>query len=177
MKLKFEKLNNKNLNDCLKLKEMLFPESNSNQDYNKYFQGEIDCSYYVVYLKNKPCAITGFYDFDGKHENAFMGWFGVHPNFRKIGIGSKTFDFTLKQVKKQKYNYFRLYTDKIINSDSIKLYMKKGMTQEAYTYPDALGKTGNFVIFTKIIKSTGHDLWNNSPLNEDENYNLESIQN
>ncbi len=172
MKIKFQALSNKNFADCIKLKEMLFPESNSNIDYDKYFHKEIDCEYFVVYYKNIPCAITGYYDFDGKHENAFMGWFGVHPDFRKMGIGSKVFDFTFNLVKKRKYKYFRLYTDKKVNQDSVRLYIKKSMIQEPYTYPDKLGKNGNFVVFTKIIKSNGCDLWNNIALNEDENYNL-----
>jgi len=124
----------------------------------------------VVYLGNDVVAVTGWYDFDEKHENAFMGWFGVHPDFRKLGIGSKVFDFTLERVVKHNYNYFRIYTDKVVNSDSVKLYESKGLILEPYTFDDAIGRNGNFVVFTKVLKSNGTDLWNNRPLCEDGNY-------
>lgn len=172
MKLRFEKLTRQNLNDCLTIKHLLFPESNSDEDYEKYFSNTAISEYFVVYFNNQPCAITGWYDFDNNKEDAFMGWFGVLPNFRQKGIGSQVFDFTVNRVKEHKYNYFRLYTDIIVNKESVILYTKKGMLIEPYTYDDALGNTGNFVVFTTIIKSNGNDKWNNRPLNEDCNYNF-----
>ncbi|MCQ2564624.1 MAG: GNAT family N-acetyltransferase [Clostridia bacterium] len=170
MKVLVRKLNKKNYNDCLKIKTFLFPESNSNQDYTNYFLKKQKCEYFVFYINKKPCAITGWYDFDGKNVDAFMGWFGVMPEYRCKGLGSYIFDFTFKRIKKHKYNYFRTYTDKVVNADSIKLYKKKNMLCENYSYDDNVGKNGNFVVFSKVIKSNGNDLWNNRPLNEDDNY-------
>lgn len=69
------------------------------------------------------------------------------------------------------YDYLRVYTDKIVNSTSIKLYNKIFNIQEDYRYPDKLGKTKNFVIFTKFLKHKKLK-WNNFPLNEDNNYNF-----
>ncbi len=172
MKLKFEKLCKENFDECLKLKHLLFPESNSDKDYEKYFSGNVLSEYFLAICGKDVCAITGWYAFDETHENAFMGWFGVHPNFRNKGIGSKVFDFTLDRVKKAGFNYFRLYTDKVVNKASVQLYTKKSMTIEPYTFGDALGKTGNFVVFTKVIESNGNDLWNNRPLGEDDNYDF-----
>lgn len=171
MKLDFRKLNFENLEECLKLKHKLFPESDSDEDYQKYLLNKVKSEYFLVYYNNELVSITGWYDFDGKNENAFMGWFGVRQDYRNQGIGSEVFDFTLKRVKQHKYNYFRLYTDKVVNQDSIKLYTKKGMFIEPYTFDDAIGKNGNFVVFTKILRSNGHDLWDNKPLGEDDNYN------
>lgn len=172
MKLEYKKLNKKNIKDCLLIKHILFPESNSDEDYDKYFNKSVLSEYFVVYLNKEPCAITGWYDFDNKNENAFMGWFGVLPKFRLKGIGSEVFDFTVKRVIKHGYNYFRLYTDIVENKESVELYKKKEMMCEPYTYNDVLGSTGNFVVFTKVIKSNGErsDKWENIPLNEDSNY-------
>ena len=166
----FKKLTTKNFKDCLRIKHLLFPESNSDKDYEDYFNKIVKSEYFVVYLGNLPCAITGWYDFDNKNINAFMGWYGVLPEFRQKGIGSKVFDFTLKQAKKHNYNYFRLYTDKVVNATSCILYQKKNMLCEDYTFDDNIGRTNNFVVFTTIIKSNGEDKWNNRPLNEDFNY-------
>ena len=168
--LKFEKLTNKNYDTLLKIKHQLFPESNSDEDYDKYFSKSQICDYYLVYYKNTPCSITGIYDFDNNKIDAFMGWFGVLPEFRQLGIGQKVLEFTTNLAKENNYNYFRIYTDKVENKESVELYKKAGFLIEDYTYPDKLGKTGNFVVFTKILKSNGNDLWNNRPLNEDENY-------
>lgn len=171
-KLSFVKLNKTNYQDCLNIKHQLFPESKSDEDYENYFRKNFHCKYYIVYQDSKPCAIAGWYDFDGNKTDAFMGWFGVMPDFRNQGIGSKTFDFILDKVIKKKYNYFRVYTDKVVNEESVCLYLKKEMIMENYSYSDNLGKTGNFVVFTKVLKSNGKDLWNNRPLNEDSNYKL-----
>lgn len=170
--LKFEKVTKDNYDKVLEIKHFLFPESKSDEDYEKYFAGLQKAEYYLVYFNNEPCAITGWYDFDDKNIDAFMGWFGVLPQFRKMGIGMQVLDFTINQVKCNNYNAFRTYTDKVVNADSVRLYEKAGLIIEDYTYPDKLGETGNFVVFTKMLKSEKIELWDNRPLNEDDNYDF-----
>jgi hypothetical protein len=60
----------------------------------------------------------------------------------------------------------------MVNYPSVCLYEKNSLIKERYSYPDKLGKTGSFVVFTKILKSNNNDLWNNRPLNEDFNYEI-----
>ena len=43
--------------------------------------------------------------------------------------------------------------------------------REDYTFPDKIGKTNNFVIYTKCFNGNC-EKWNNRPLNKDDNYNI-----
>lgn len=169
MELKFEKLNTKNYNQVLKIKHLLFPESNSDVDYERYFNGEKNSEDFLVKLNNNPVGITGWYEFDC--DNAFMGWFGVLPEYRNKGIGSTITNWTIDLVSKLQYKYFRVYTDIVVNRDSCKLYNKFFDVCEKYTADDNLGKTNQFVIYTKWL-SADKNLWNNTLLNEDDLYDI-----
>ncbi len=169
--LKYEKLNENNFKNVVEIKHCLFPESNSDEDYEKYFSGKVKSNYYLIKLNEAPCATIGWYDFDNKNKNAFIGWFGVLPNFQNMGIGSVVLNFIIDEIKALRYEYIRVYTDKVENYLSTKLYDKLFDIKEDYTYPDKLGKTNNFVIYTKFLTDK-KEKWNNTPLNEDENYDF-----
>lgn len=167
----FQKLNKENYEEILKIKHLLFPESNSDEDYLKYFNNEVKSNYYLILNDNIPCATIGWYDFDNKNKNAFVGWFGVKPEYQHKGIGRAALQYIINEVKSLKYDYLRVYTDEVVNSISVILYTKMFDIKEKYTYPDKIGKTNNFVVFTKFL-SNKQKKWNNTPLNEDENYNF-----
>ena len=169
--LEYKKLDKSNYQQVLMIKHMLFPESNSDEDYTKYFNNEVKSNYYLILKDNIPCATIGWYDFDNTGKNAFVGWFGVLPQFQKQGIGKEALNFIMQEVKYLKFNYLRVYTDKVENFASTKLYDKTFDVREDYSYPDKLGKTNNFVVYTKFLTHE-HGLWNNTPLNEDDNYAL-----
>lgn len=169
--LTYQKLNKANYDEVLKIKHRLFPESNSDDDYIKYFNGEVKSNYYLVLKEDQPCAIIGWYDFDNKNNDAFVGWFGVLPEYQRLGIGKDALLYIMDEVRSLKYNYLRVYTDKIVNPVSIILYDKLFDLREDYSNPDKIGQTNNFVVYTKFL-SNERERWNNTPLNEDENYNF-----
>ena len=169
--LEYRKLDKDNYPYVLDIKHKLFPESNSDEDYTKYFNNEVKSNYYLILKDNSPCATIGWYDFDNTGENAFVGWFAVLPEFQKQGIGKKALEHIIQEVVSLNYSYLRVYTDKVENFASTKLYDKTFDAREDYTYPDKIGKTNNFVVYTKFL-TTKHELWNNTPLNEDDNYIL-----
>lgn len=167
--LKYVKLSKSNYNEILKIKHKLFPESISDEDYIKYFNNDIKSNYYLILYNNKPCATIGWYDFDNSNNNAFVGWFGVLPEYQGKGIGNEILNFIIQEVKSLQYNYLRVYTDKVENFISTKLYDKLFDVREEYTYPDKIGNTNNFLVYTKFLNDK-YELWNNTPLNEDDNY-------
>ena len=121
--------------------------------------------------KNRPCGITGWYAFDKTKNDAFVGWLEVLPEYRKKSIASKSMEFIIEDVKKQGFKNLRVYTDRVVNHESTFLYNKYFDICEDYTYPDKIGKTNNFVVFSKLF--TKEKLkWNNYPLGEDDNYEL-----
>lgn len=170
MKIEFEKLDEHNYKTNLEIKNKLFPESNSNEDYVDYFENRKNSEYFVVKADGFYVGIIGWYDFDDSGRDAFVGWFGVLPEFQRRGIGEKAFDFIFDRVKQKGYRYLRVYTDKVVNFESVEFYKSKNMILEPYTFDDKLGRNGNFVVFTKVISSDGGDLWNDKPLGEDDNY-------
>lgn len=165
----YHKLSQDNYTDMIEIKHKLFPESNSDEDYINYFDNKVKSNYYLVSNKGVPCAIVGWYEYDSN--NVFVGWFGVLEDYRKQGIGTKILEYIMGEVKKLNYKYLRVYTDKVVNYASTKLYDKYFDIKENYTYPDKLGKTGNFIIYTKYLKDK-KEKWNNMPLKEDDNYNF-----
>lgn len=167
--LEYQKLSKQNYLEVLKIKHLLFPESNSDEDYDKYFRGENKSNYYLVLKDGTPCATIGWYDFDERGEDAFVGWFGVLPEFQGLGIGKEALKFIINEVKNLNYDYLRVYTDKVVNAVSTKLYDKTFDLREDYTYPDKIGQTNNFVVYT-IFFNDKHEEWHNRPLNEDDNY-------
>ena len=169
MDLEYQKLTKENYFKVLEIKHKLFPESSSDEDYENYFNNVTKSNYYLILLNNVPCATIGWYEFDSK--NAFIGWFGVLKEFQNKGIGSQILNYVINEIKLLNYAYVRVYTDKVENFVSTKLYKKLFDLEEAYTYPDKLGSTGNFVIYSKFLTNE-NELWNNRPLNEDDNYNF-----
>lgn len=167
--LKFWVVDRENFEHVLYIKHTLFPESNTDKDYDKHFKKLSKCNYYLITEGDKPCATIGWYDFDDNGKEGFVGWFGVLPEFQRRGIGTKALEFITNEVKKKGYKFLRVYTDKVVNYASTKLYDKMFDFVEDYSYPDKLGRTNNFVVYTKVLDGK-KEKWSNRPLNEDDNY-------
>jgi GNAT superfamily N-acetyltransferase len=88
--------------------------------------------YYLAYLDGMPIGITGVYSYKDYPKDAWMGWFGVLPEFRCKGIGSCLFDITVAKAKEMGFENFRVYTDEIALDDESKFYDNKGMLCERY---------------------------------------------
>ena len=48
MEIKFELLTKENYDDVLKIKHQLFPESNSDKDYEDYFNNLVLAKYFLI---------------------------------------------------------------------------------------------------------------------------------
>jgi len=77
----------------------LFPESNSDEDYEKYFNGEVKSNYYIVLDGKTPCATIGWHDFDNQNKNTFVGWFGVSPAYQNKKIGTEVLNYIIDEVE------------------------------------------------------------------------------
>ncbi len=80
--------------------------------------------------KGKAIGMTGLYrDQKNKddNENVWLGWFGVHPEFRKRGIGSSLLEFTINEAKAQGFKTMKIYTSTDENETAAhKLYESFG---------------------------------------------------
>ena len=79
---------------------------------------------------NNVIGITGLY-FDPENKKdrptGWLGWFGVHPEYRRRGIGSSLLEFTLNEAKKRGFKTIKLYTSLDKNEEAAhRLYKKYG---------------------------------------------------
>ena len=96
--LELVKLNKENFEKVLAIKHFAFPESNSDDDYVKYFVNKVKSNYYLIEFDGNPCATIGWYDFDGENKNAFVGWFAVLPEYQNKKIGTKALNYIINEV-------------------------------------------------------------------------------
>jgi len=58
----------------------------------------------------KLAGVTGLY-LDAKDRDViWLGWFGVHPAYRRCGIGSYLLEFTIKEAKRKDFKKIKIYT-------------------------------------------------------------------
>ena len=100
-------LSNETLNNAISLIKSVFPykpdQKNAKWNFadslSKPNSGE---NYWVAVTKNRELVgITGLYHDTYDKNIVWLGWFGVHPQHRRHGIGSKLLDFAIsKSLKK-----------------------------------------------------------------------------
>lgn len=70
--------------------------------------------YWLVYEGDNLIGISGIYDYPelGEKDTAWLGWFGVLPEFRGGGYGKAILLETLSRAKDMGYKRLRLYSSK-----------------------------------------------------------------
>jgi len=167
--LKYELVTPKNINIAVKIQNRIFPLEDGLDDLNesinesnKYFD-VID--YYLIKNENYYVGITGIYSYKEYPDDAWVGWFGILPMFRRRHYGTEAMRYTRYKAKKMGYKTLRLYTDDKNNFASIGLFEKLGMTSETYTAEDGkYYKIGNMLIYSWSLDGKDVEPWNNKNL-------------
>ncbi len=115
--------------------------------------------YFIVYDNNEEIGITGLYYYD--NESAWLPWFGVLPDKRRKSYGKNMLLKTMDIAKQKGFKTMRLYTDRVENSNAIKLYEKMGFVGEKYS---AEKLTYDCYIYSKSLCDRQVELWNNKVL-------------
>lgn len=116
--------------------------------------------YYLAKVDDIYVGITGLYYYDS--DNAWLGWFGILPEYRHQGLGRRLLRKTIHLATTMNFKYMRLYTDFIANYDAIILYEKEGFVGEKYTCEKL---QYDCRIYSKSLTDHPVDLWNNQNLN------------
>lgn len=122
-----------------------------NHNYNFF-------KYFTVYGEETGNDCIGFCGIcSNKKDEAWLGWFGVRPKFRRRGFGCKMLKELEKIMLQSGYRYSRLYTDNVINKPAYDMYIKNGYIEDSkYRY--------NFV--TMVRDLTGMPVPNEKYWNE-----------
>lgn len=80
--------------------------------------------------KSEIVAITGLYNEKDKHDEdeVWLGWFGVIPECRGMGIGREVLEWSIKEARQLGYKKLRLWTTTYPDeANAQELYEKVGL--------------------------------------------------
>ena len=180
-KLRFEEINKNNIKTASTLQYEIFPNSSAYSVYRSKITGEKKELYmgYIVYMRDIPVGVTGIYEIPEYSETAWLSWFGIKKEYRKLGYGKEMLDYTIEMAKKLNKKYLRLYTFEIWNAEAQTFY-KRNMELEEYYYNEKEHKDifdGKPKIFSLSLCNERVTLWNNKFINisKDEDSHEESV--
>lgn len=164
MQLKFQNIVKDNIELAIKIQNIIFPDEDGRENYAECVNKDPyrkEMTYWIVYDGNEPIGVSGLYSYHEYDEDAWLGWYGVLPNKRKRGYGSKILEHFKNYAKERGYKTIRLYTDEISNKEAIKMYTKRGMIQEDYkNKQESEEVTKTTLIFSKSLISDITNKWN-----------------
>jgi len=167
-----------NLQKAIEIQNSIFPHENGKQNFIDSIKGvdnREELKYWLVYFGEILVGVVGLYSYIQYPDDAWMGWYGLLPQYRGKGYGSEIFDFFEETAKTKGHKNIRLYTDSIDNLEATKLYYKKGMESEEYTNPDdQMYSVGKLLIFSKSLTEKTAEKWNNKYLGLTEQENKQN---
>lgn len=182
-KLRFEELSKENLQIAAKIQYEIFPNSSAYWVYKEKAEGKKKNFYisYIAYLNNIPVGVIGLYDIEKYPDTAWLSWFGLIEEYRKMGFGKQMLDFIIDVAKKYKKKFLRLYTFEIWNKEAQDFY-KNNMDMGEYYFnkeeKEKLIFDGKPKIFSKSLCNEKIKPWENKFINisSDEDGHNKSIQ-
>lgn len=164
--LKYEKVTSQNINIAIKIQNRIFPLEDGFNDLNesinqskKYFDV---LEYYLIQNGEYYVGITGIYSHKEYPEDAWIGWFGILPMFRRKHYGLQAMEFIKNRAIELGFKTLRLYTDDKYNYVSTHLFERFGMISEIYEAEEGkYYKIGNMLIYSLSLDGKEIELWNN----------------
>ncbi len=117
-KLRYEELNEKNLETMAKIQYEIFKDTQSvgysdyknatklkNKLANKLLPRD-----FLVYYQDVPVGIVGLYEIEGYPDDVWVDWLGVLPEYRNRGIGTQMLLHICEVARQYKKKNIRLYS-------------------------------------------------------------------
>ena len=148
------KVTEQNLLFAVGVQKSLFPEYSARSNYVDAIEGR---------MSGETCVgISGIYSDPADHANAWLGWFGILPEFRRQGLGSEALRLFEQKAREDGFVYTRLYTDRDHNDAAISFYRANGYVGEAYDNPDdPASRDYPICIFSKSLFGEPVPAWDN----------------
>ena len=144
MKIKIIPLENKYLEETIKLVNKIFPVQDDEENVEEAFRASLNFSkyknllkkwkipnleYFIAYDEDKKCVVgtSGIYEIENDSNSAWVGWTSVNPEYRRKGIGKKLVQYIINESKKRGYKIMKLHTVDIdYQKNAHKLYKSLG---------------------------------------------------
>lgn len=84
--------------------------------------------YFALSETNDIIGFCGIYS--NNKDEAWMGWFGIKPQFRRKGYARQMLHVLINKMKDYGYKIIRLYTDKKLNNNAYNLYISEGFIED-----------------------------------------------
>ncbi|TSD00824.1 MAG: Uncharacterized protein Athens071425_565 [Parcubacteria group bacterium Athens0714_25] len=171
MPIECEEVAKDNLDLAIKIQRVIFPEEDGalnlrasvDESLIEKVYGEGAREKVTFWLcKDKEgdaVGITGIYVYFEYPDDAWLAWYGILPEKRGQGYGSKLLLWTMKKAKELGYKNLRLYTDLEDNGAAVELYRKMGMIEESYEAED-MGEEKTIIFSKSLVSDKSEKLGN-----------------
>lgn len=182
MKLKYEKINEKNINLAAKIQLEIFPNSSAYIKYIEEIYSKKDLPIdFLVFYKNNVIGVVGLYEQSNDRNSIWLSWFGLLEKYRNKGFGKQMFYDIVSIAKRYNKKYLRLYTYENWNNIAQSFYKKHMHYEEYYTNENDSQydiKEGICKIFSYSLLGDDIKPWNNKyiGLREDDKVHEESVK-
>lgn len=169
--LKYEILNNENLDIAYEIQKKIWPEDPDYEDlYDKVLHTEDDNCFFLVYDNDNLIGITGVGVNNKYPSTIWLDWFAVLPMYRRKGYGEKILLDVIAYCKSLKrFKDFRLDTTYYENRPALFLYDKIMHLREEYTIEDTENCKNNYIIYSYALDGE-LEPWNNRYIGLNEYY-------
>jgi GNAT superfamily N-acetyltransferase len=124
------------LNNAIALIEAVFPYKPDQKTAKWSFRDSLkqpnsDQQYWLAANPHEEIVgVTGLYHDYNDKSVAWLGWFGVHPQHRRHGLGSMLLEFSVSEATKRGFSVLKLYSSFDENERAAHcLYRKYGFIQ------------------------------------------------
>ena len=175
--VKIVNVNNDNVYYAINIQRSLFPDSNGAYNFIESLVKTSEFKFWLIKKDGQYIGTAGIYYLPEDKESAWLGWFGVLPEFRRQGIGSIAIKHFEKVARERGFRYTRLYTNRDDNETAKSFYRSHGYTEEYYECREDPGTAVEILsIFSKPLhEGDSVPLWGNKNMHIDEQLRKQKI--
>ncbi|RIA75704.1 acetyltransferase (GNAT) family protein [Anaeroplasma bactoclasticum] len=164
--IKHIKLNQDNLAFAIEVQREIFPYDDATKKYTEMVNGENDNNYFLVYNGDECIGVSGLAHYGADVEDGFLGWFGILPKYRRLGLGSEALRLLDETARDLGYRRMRVIFNTETGFPGAKTFLKvNGYTAESYQCPrDRVSLSGNYAILSRSLYNEPCEPWNNRNL-------------
>lgn len=122
-----------NVIHAIHIQRSLFPDSDGAYNFLESLVKTSEFEFWLIKKDSDYIGTVGIYTLPEDGESAWLGWFGILPQYRRQGIGSLAIAHYEKVARERGFRYARLYTNRLNNERAKSFYRANGYVEENYS--------------------------------------------